>query len=108
MAIVGLAMILGATHSPKVRYAGCFLTASGLYTAMPMVVCWAALNNGSHIRKSVGTAWQIGFGNIGGIIATFIFWPKMLQFINLVWQLQLLVFAFPYCAPWPISLFVIE
>ena len=40
MAIVGLAMILGATHSPKVRYAGCFLTASGLYTAMPMVVCW--------------------------------------------------------------------
>ena len=76
MAIVGLAMILGATHSPKVRYAGCFLTASGLYTAMPMVVCWAALNNGSHIRKSVGTAWQIGFGNIGGIIATFIFLPK--------------------------------
>ena len=76
MAIVGLAMILGATHSPKVRYAGCFLTASGLYTAMPMVVCWAALNNGSHIRKSVGTAWQIGFGNIGGIIATFIFLAK--------------------------------
>lgn len=40
---------------------------------MPLVVCWAAINFGSHIRKSVGTAWQIGFGNIGGIIATFIF-----------------------------------
>ncbi|KAK6457960.1 transporter of nicotinic acid [Scheffersomyces xylosifermentans] len=76
LAIIGLAMILGATEDPHVRYAGCFLTASGLYTAMPLIVCWAALNNGSHIRKSVGTAWQIGFGNIGGIIATFIFLAK--------------------------------
>ncbi|EGW32152.1 putative high-affinity nicotinic acid transporter [Spathaspora passalidarum NRRL Y-27907] len=76
IAIAGLAMVLGATTAPRVRYAGCFLTASGLYTAMPLVVCWAALNNGSHIRKSVGTAWQIGFGNIGGIIATFIFLAK--------------------------------
>ncbi|KAK6460385.1 high-affinity nicotinic acid transporter [Scheffersomyces coipomensis] len=73
LAIIGLAMVLGAKHTPRIRYAGCFLTASGLYTAMPLIVCWAALNNGSHLRKSVGTAWQIGFGNIGGIIATFIF-----------------------------------
>ncbi|KAG5417853.1 TNA1 [Candida metapsilosis] len=76
IAIVGLAMILGATDKPQVRYGGCFLAASGLYTAMPLIVCWAALNNGSHLRKSVGTAWQIGFGNIGGIIATFIFLSK--------------------------------
>ncbi|KAI5956198.1 hypothetical protein KGF54_000673 [Candida jiufengensis] len=75
-AIIGLAMILGATDNPSVRYGGCFLTCSGLYTAMPILVCWAALNNGSHLRKSVGTSWQIGFGNIGGIIATFIFLKK--------------------------------
>ncbi|ODV79148.1 putative high-affinity nicotinic acid transporter [Suhomyces tanzawaensis NRRL Y-17324] len=74
--IAGLAMILGAKDSPNVRYGGCFLTAAGLYTAMPLMVCWAALNMGSHIRKSVGTAWQVGFGNIGGIIATFIFLKK--------------------------------
>lgn len=76
LAIVGLAMILGAKDYPNVRYAGCFLTASGLYSAMPLIVCWAALNNGGHIRKSVGTAWQVGFGNIGGIISTFIFLAK--------------------------------
>lgn len=75
-AIIGLAMVLGATTNPTVRYAGCFLTASGLYTAMPMIVCWASLNNGSHIRKGCGSAFQIGFGNIGGIIATFIFLAK--------------------------------
>ncbi|CAK9441511.1 uncharacterized protein LODBEIA_P53790 [Lodderomyces beijingensis] len=76
VAIAGLSMILGATESPHIRYAGCFLSAAGLFTSMPLIVCWAALNNGSHVRKSVGTAWQIGFGNIGGIIATFIFLSK--------------------------------
>lgn len=76
LAIIGLALILGEKYDPQARYAGCFLAASGLYTAMPLLVCWSSLNFGGHLRKSVGTAWQIGFGNIGGIIATFIFLAK--------------------------------
>ncbi|EGV60448.1 hypothetical protein CANTEDRAFT_116497 [Yamadazyma tenuis ATCC 10573] len=76
VAITGLAMVLGATDYPKVRYGGCFLIASGLYSGMPVLVCWNSVNFGGHLRKSVGTAWQIGFGNIGGIIATFIFLTK--------------------------------
>lgn len=28
------------------------------------------MNLGGHHRRAVGSAWQIGFGNIGGIIAT--------------------------------------
>lgn len=76
IAIIGLALILGEKYDPQARYAGCFLAASGLYTAMPLLVCWSSLNFGGHLRKSVGTAWQIGFGNIGGIIATFIFLQK--------------------------------
>ncbi|CAK7894633.1 high-affinity nicotinic acid transporter [[Candida] anglica] len=75
MAIAGLAMVLASKVSTT-RYAGCFLTATGLYTAMPLLVCWTSLNFGGHVRKSVGTAWQIGFGNIGGIIATFVFLAK--------------------------------
>jgi hypothetical protein len=31
------------------------------------------MNLGGHHRRSVGSAWQIGFGNLGGIIATFAF-----------------------------------
>lgn len=31
------------------------------------------MNLGGHHRRAVGTAWQIGFGNIGGIIATYSF-----------------------------------
>lgn len=76
MAIGGLVMVIGAESRPRVQYGGCFLAASGLFAAMPLVVCWHAMNMGSHLRKSVGTAWQIGFGNIGGIVATFIFMQK--------------------------------
>ncbi len=76
MAIVGLALVLGMHDSPNGRYAGCFLTATGLYSSMPSLVCWTALNFGGHLRKSLGTANQIGFGNIGGIIATFLFLTK--------------------------------
>ncbi|RCK64812.1 High-affinity nicotinic acid transporter [Candida viswanathii] len=75
VAIVGLAMILGAERT-AVRYVGCFFTASGLYAAMPIVVCWASLNWSSHSRKMVGTAWQIGIGNMGGLISSFIFLKK--------------------------------
>ncbi|KAG7823136.1 hypothetical protein KL919_004013 [Ogataea angusta] len=73
VAIAGLAMILGGGDHLNVKYGGCFLVASGLYTCMPIVVCWISLNYSGHIRKSVGTAFVIGFGNIGGIIASFIF-----------------------------------
>ena len=39
----------------------------------PIVVCWFNMNLGGHHRRSVGSAWQVGFGNIGGIIAVFAF-----------------------------------
>ncbi|CCH41655.1 High-affinity nicotinic acid transporter [Wickerhamomyces ciferrii] len=73
MAIVGLALVLGLHDNAQGRYAGCFLVATGLYSSMPSLVCWTALNFGGHLRKSIGTANQVGFGNIGGIISTFIF-----------------------------------
>jgi len=34
------------------------------------------MNLGGHHRRSVGSAWQVGFGNIGGIIATYAFIAK--------------------------------
>lgn len=73
VAIAGLSMIISLTNSPNPRYAGCFLTAMGLYSCMPIFICWMSLNFSGHSRKSVGTAFVIGFGNIGGIIASFIF-----------------------------------
>lgn len=43
---------------------------------MPVIVCWFNMNLGGHHRRAVGTAWQIGFGNVGGIIATYAFLQK--------------------------------
>ena len=39
-------------------------------------VCWFNMNLGGHHRRAIGSAWQIGFGNIGGIIATYAFLSK--------------------------------
>ncbi|SCW04600.1 LAFE_0H17128g1_1 [Lachancea fermentati] len=72
IAIAGLAMVVGSDN-PHVKYGGCFVTTLGLYSAMPVLICWTSLNYGGHARKSFGTAFQIGFGNIGGIISTFLF-----------------------------------
>ena len=53
-----------------------FLVTMGTYGAMPIIVCWFNMNLGGHHRRSVGSAWQVGFGNIGGIIAVFAFLKK--------------------------------
>lgn len=50
-----------------------FLVTCGTYSAMPIIVCWFTMNLGGHHRRAVGSGWIIGFGNIGGIIATFAF-----------------------------------
>ncbi|GMM37942.1 hypothetical protein DASC09_052670 [Saccharomycopsis crataegensis] len=76
IAIVGLAIVLACKHDIHARYAGCFLAVTGLYSAMPSLICWSSLNYGGHLRKAVGTSWQVGFGNIGGIIATYLFLSK--------------------------------
>jgi hypothetical protein len=43
---------------------------------MPVVVCYFQTNLAGHTRRSIGSAFQISFGNLGGIIATFLFLTK--------------------------------
>ncbi|KAH7350211.1 pantothenate transporter liz1 [Plectosphaerella cucumerina] len=74
--IAGFAILLTVHNDTKVQYAALFLVAMGAYTAMPIVVCWFNMNLGGHHRRAVGSAWQVGFGNIGGIIAVYAFLAK--------------------------------
>ena len=76
IAIAGFAILLTVHTRPHLEYAALFLVAMGTYSAMPVIVCWFNMNLGGHHRRSVGTAWQVGFGNIGGIIATYAFLAK--------------------------------
>ncbi|KAH8702563.1 putative MFS transporter [Talaromyces proteolyticus] len=75
ISIAGFAMLLNIRNHPHVQYGALFLVTSGTYSAMPIVICWFAMNLGGHHRKAVATAFQIGFGNIGGIISTYSFFP---------------------------------
>ena len=75
VAITGFAILI--TDAPStVKYPALFLVTMGTYTAMPVIVCWFNMNLGGHHRRAVGSAWQVGFGNIGGIIATYAFLSK--------------------------------
>lgn len=76
VAIVGFGILIAVHDNTKLQYAALFLVASGAYTAMPIIVCWFNMNLGGHHRRSIGSAWQVGFGNIGGIIAVFAFLKK--------------------------------
>ncbi|KAI9845480.1 MAG: hypothetical protein M1837_004818 [Sclerophora amabilis] len=76
IAIAGFAILLSVHDNIQVQYAALFLAAMGCYSAMPVIVCWFNMNLGGHHRRSVGSAWQISFGNIGGIIATYSFLTK--------------------------------
>jgi len=74
--ISGFAILISVHNNKHVQYAALFLVAMGAYTAMPIVVGWFNMNLGGHHRRAVGSAWQVCFGNIGGIIAVFAFLKK--------------------------------
>jgi len=74
--IAGFAILLTVHDNHNLQYAALFLVAMGAYTAMPVIVCWFNMNLGGHHRRSVGSGFQVGFGNIGGIIAVFSFLSK--------------------------------
>ncbi|KAL2216798.1 putative MFS transporter [Thermoascus aurantiacus ATCC 26904] len=73
LAIAGYAVLLTVHHNNQAQYGALFLAFGGTHLFIPIEVCWFALNLGGHRRRAVGTAWQVGFGNIGGIIASYSF-----------------------------------
>ena len=73
LVITGLGILMNVHHSFSAEYAGICLIAMGAFSAGAAIVCWYVMNLKGHANRSIGTAWMIGFGNSGGIIATFSF-----------------------------------
>lgn len=73
--IIGLAILLSVHGKSNfsVEYLGICLVSMGAFSAGASIVCWYLMNLQGHIQRSLGSAWMIGFGNIGGIVATFTF-----------------------------------
>jgi len=74
VAVTGYAILLNQQHVSKgVRYFACFLITVGAYTTQPVAIAWLSNTMSGHYKRSVSVAIQIGFGNIGGIIASNVF-----------------------------------
>jgi len=74
-AIIGFAM-LASSGKPGVQYTGTFFAASGIYPLVPMGVAWNGNNIGGSLKRGVGIAMHVGFGNLGGAISAYCFLPK--------------------------------
>ncbi|PNS14078.1 hypothetical protein CAC42_6591 [Sphaceloma murrayae] len=74
--VIGFSILVSVFNRKNLQYASLFLVTMGTYSTMPIIVCWFNMNLGGHHRRSVGSAWQISFGNIGGIIAVYAFLAK--------------------------------
>ncbi|KUJ08327.1 putative allantoate permease [Mollisia scopiformis] len=73
LTVSGLSILMTVHHNLAVEYAGICLVAMGTFSSGAVIVCWYVMNLRSHAERAIGTAWMIGFGNCGGIIATFSF-----------------------------------
>src|SRR5438045_6604486 len=65
--------MLIASQDAKVKYVGCVFAASGIYPNVPQGVAWNGNNIGGSTKRGVGIAMHVGFGNLGGAIAAFLF-----------------------------------
>lgn len=72
IAIVGLA-ITAYAEKPGVRYFGTFLGMAGAQGNVPAILSYQANNIRMNSRRSVASALQVGFGAIGGILASTVF-----------------------------------
>jgi len=72
--IIGYAILLNLVRVPVgVRYMAAFFITTGGFMAQPVTIAWLSNQMGGHYKRAVGSAFQIGFGNMGGIIASNIF-----------------------------------
>ncbi|KAI9155429.1 MFS transporter prlL [Paramyrothecium foliicola] len=71
MAIIGFAILAGV-KSNGAKYFACFLVTSGIYPNVPQGVAWNGNNIGGSLKRGVGIAMHVGFGNLGGAAAAFV------------------------------------
>ena len=80
VSLPGIAILLSIHDDHKTEYAALFLVALGVYSAMPIAICWFSMNQRGHRRRAIATGILIGVGEIGGIASTFLFPAKEAPF----------------------------
>lgn len=72
IAAVGFIMLI-ATKSPGIRYAGTFLGALGIYPCISNTITWMANNTEGVYRRGIVLGFVIGWGNLNGIVSSNIY-----------------------------------
>lgn len=72
VAIIGWVLLLTSAE-PTQQYIGCFFCVCGIYPLIPLGVAWNGNNIGGSLKRGVGIAMHVGFGNLGGTIAAFMY-----------------------------------
>lgn len=70
--IIGFAMLIGAP-SAKVKYAGTFLGALGIYPCISNTITWMANNTEGVYKRGVVLGFVIGWGNLNGVVSSNIY-----------------------------------
>lgn len=69
LGIVGFVMLL-ASSKPRVKYAGTFLGALGIYPCAPNTLSWIANNTEGEYKRGIVLGFVIGWGNLSGIVSS--------------------------------------
>lgn len=75
LAIVGLIMLISSRNF-SVKYGAVFLVASGFFPNVPMGAAWQGNNVGGSLKRGVALGMHVGFGNLGGVVSSFVFLSK--------------------------------
>ncbi|KAI5859577.1 MFS general substrate transporter [Durotheca rogersii] len=78
--VVGFLMLLASTD-PRVKYAGTFLGALGIYPCISNTISWMANNIEGVYKRGVVLGFVIGWGNLNGIVSSNIYFnpPRYLE-----------------------------
>ena len=105
--IIGWIMLVSSGKS-AVQYTGVFFATAGIFPCVPIGVAWNGNNIGGTLKRGVGIAMHVGFGNLGGTIAAFIYLPKdsprysryscCSVFLMVIWLTVFQIYIGPFCA----------
>lgn len=77
VASTGYIMLLAQDKlSAGVKYFALFLIVPGGYITQPIVLVWLSNLVSGHYKRSVSSAMQVGIGNLGGIVASNVFFKS--------------------------------
>lgn len=66
--LVGFCMLI-ASSNPKIKYAGTFLGAAGIYPTIPNTLTWASNNIEGVYKRGVIIGIIVGTGNLQGVVS---------------------------------------